>query len=160
MNEVVSFEDYYHNKVYYSYDDHPFSRRPKHVWVICRFCRQWMLTEHARRGFEFPGGKVEKGESPQEAARREVYEETGGVVSDLQYVGQYKVEGKSGTIIKNVYFAHIGKVIAKNDYHETKGPVFLFSLPEPIAEHGRFSFMMKDRVLQLSMDYIANRLLS
>ena len=32
---------------------------------------QWLLTHHLRRGLEFPGGKVELGETPEEAAVRE-----------------------------------------------------------------------------------------
>ena len=43
----------------------------KHVWVVCRYGDQWLLTHHLRRGLEFPGGKVELGETPEEAAVRE-----------------------------------------------------------------------------------------
>ncbi|HSU80724.1 MAG TPA: nucleoside triphosphatase YtkD, partial [Candidatus Angelobacter sp.] len=112
----IGFEDYYENPVSLSFDLHPFSSFPKHVWVICRFKDQWLLTRHPRRGWEFPGGKVEEGETPEEAARREVYEETGAIVGTIRYIGQYKVDGKSGTIIKNVYYAEISEIKAKSDY--------------------------------------------
>ena len=39
-----------------------------------------------RRGWEFPGGKIEPGESPESAARREMAEETGYNAARLRYV--------------------------------------------------------------------------
>jgi 8-oxo-dGTP diphosphatase len=56
--EIMTFKDYYDNTVQLSFTDHPFSLDPRHVWVLCRFKEQWLLTEHPRRGIEFPGGKV------------------------------------------------------------------------------------------------------
>ncbi|WP_027725376.1 RNA deprotection pyrophosphohydrolase [Tuberibacillus calidus] len=154
MKSSFVFTDYYRNVVTYSFQDHPFSTHPKHVWVICRFHDQWLLTKHPRRGWEFPGGKVEPGETAEEAARREVYEETGAIVAELAYIGQYKVEGKSGSIIKNVYFATIDRIEQKAHYLETNGPLFLEEIPRNIKDNPKFSFMMRDDVLSLSLQYI------
>lgn len=151
---MYTFTDYYQNTVQLSFDDHPFSRTPKHVWVICCHNNQWLLTHHLRRGFEFPGGKVEEGETPEEAAVREVREETGGVVSDLEYIGQYKVLGKDKIIIKNIYFASISDVFEHTHYNETKGPVFLKEIPDNIKEDRRFSFIMRDDVLVRSLEQV------
>lgn len=159
MGNVMTFEDYYHNTVQFSFADHPFSQHPKHVWVICRFCNHWLLTEHPRRGWEFPGGKVEIGESAESAAKREVLEETGANVAELIYIGQYKVAGKSGTIIKNVYFADIDHIRSKDHYYETNGPIFLQCVPREVRDLKKYSFMMKDDVLVKSLDYIEKRLL-
>lgn len=60
---MLTFRDFYHNEIRLSFLDHPFSKEPKHVWVICRFKGKWLLTKHKDRGLEFPGGKVEEGES-------------------------------------------------------------------------------------------------
>ncbi len=149
-----TFEDFYKNTVELSFTDHPYSLTPKHVWVICRFKGQWLLTEHPRRGIEFPGGKVEKGESAEKAAVREVFEETGATVDALTYLAQYRVKGKGGTIIKNVYFATIEKIKIKAHYYETNGPILMKQLPESLKDNDKFSFMMKDEVLQRSMEYI------
>ncbi len=43
-----------------------------------------------------PGGKVEKGESPEACAVRECQEELGITVSDLQYCGQHKFQFVDG----------------------------------------------------------------
>lgn len=154
MKSSFGFSDYYRNSVTYSFSDHPFSTHPKHVWVICRFRDQWLLTKHPRRGWEFPGGKVEHGETAEEAAIREVYEETGARVGDLMYIGQYKVDGKSGSIIKNVYYASIEGIELKEHYMETNGPVFIHEIPKDIKENTRYSFMMRDDVLALSLQFI------
>ncbi|TGB02156.1 RNA deprotection pyrophosphohydrolase [Halobacillus salinus] len=144
---MKTFYDFYHNPVKLSFEDHPFSKSPKHVWVICRYQDQWLLTKHKDRGLEFPGGKVEEGESARDAAIREVKEETGAEIEKLTYVGQYMVEGKGGTIIKNVYYAVVSHLTDQNHYFETHGPALLQELPKKIKHNKRYSFMMKDEVL-------------
>ncbi|SDJ63551.1 RNA deprotection pyrophosphohydrolase [Salimicrobium halophilum] len=151
---MKQFYDYYNNLVRLSFEDHPFSENPKHVWVICRYQGKWLLTEHKERGREFPGGKVEEGESASEAAIREVKEETGAVVENLRYVGQYHVDGKGGTIIKNVYFAEIARIDEEEHYFETNGPVVLEELPNALRQQKEYSFMMKDEVLPTCLERI------
>jgi 8-oxo-dGTP diphosphatase len=150
-----AFFDYYGNRVLLSFMDHPFSLKPGHVWIICRYEGQWLLTNHPERGLEFPGGKVEKGETPEQAAVREVKEETGGIVGSLTYIGQYKVVEPS--IIKNIYFAEIAAIVEQSSYLETDGPVLLRSLPENIRFDERFSFIMKDDVLQYTLKEMKRR---
>lgn len=154
---MKTFHDYYNNEVKLSFQDHPFTNDPKHVWVICKHNGRWLLTKHRDRGLEFPGGKVEDGESAEQAARREVMEETGGHVSELMYVGQYFVNGKAGNIAKNVYFASVHKLDEKSNYFETEGPVLLEQLPDNLLVNPEFSFMMKDEVLPLSLEQIQNQ---
>lgn len=151
MEEVNVFKDYYNNTVQLSFLDHPFSENPKHVWVICRYKGKWLLTDHKERGMEFPGGKVEPGESADQAAVREVMEETGATIQKLHYIGQYKVEGRHDTVIKNVYFAEIDTLLPQPTYYETKGPVLLRNIPANVKRKSNFSFIMKDAVLESCM---------
>ncbi|MTT32558.1 nucleoside triphosphatase YtkD [Terrilactibacillus sp. BCM23-1] len=160
MSQSITFDDYYQNRVTLSFEDHPFSSEPKHVWVICKFHTQWLLTQHPRRGLEFPGGKVEDGETPEMAAIREVDEETGAKVSDIHYIGQYKVEGKNGTIVKNVYYATISDIRLKMDYLETEGPYFIQNIPQHIKKLNHYSFMMRDDVLTYCLKRIKKLYLS
>ncbi|WP_058306880.1 RNA deprotection pyrophosphohydrolase [Gracilibacillus massiliensis] len=154
---MKTFYDYYNNKVQLAFDSQPFESYPKHVWVICRYKKKWLLTRHKNRGLEFPGGKVEKNESPNQAAIREVLEETGGEVEQLTYLGQYFVWGKREQLAKNIYFATVKTLQEKNDYYETDGPVLLEILPKNIKTNKSYSFMMKDDVLTYSLDYIKNK---
>lgn len=154
MNYLITFRDYYNNEVKLSFEDHPFSESPMHVWVICRHKGQWLLTKHSERGLEFPGGKVEEGETAKEAAVREVMEETGGTIQDINYVGQYMVDGRSDTVIKNVYFATIDKLTEQETYYETEGPILLKYIPGKVKYIKKYSFIMKDGVLENCMKYI------
>ncbi|SFA40241.1 8-oxo-dGTPase [Anoxybacillus pushchinoensis] len=143
---MIIFQDYYGYDVRLSFSDHPFSRRPKHVFVICRYGNHWLLTNHAVRGLEFPGGKVEEGETAEEAAIREVREETGGIVQKVTYVGQYEVNRPNEMIVKNIYFAYVKSLEQRESYFETNGPVLIEYIPDDIAKDERFSFIMKDGV--------------
>ncbi|WP_121639435.1 RNA deprotection pyrophosphohydrolase [Virgibacillus sp. Bac330] len=148
------FKDYYHNEVKLSFADQPFSNSPLHVWVICVYKDKWLLTKHKERGLEFPGGKVERGESAKEAAIREIKEETGGIVEKISYVGQYFVSGKFENVVKNVYFATICSLEEQKTYYETCGPVLLEHIPVDVKQREEYSFMMKDSVLTYCLSHL------
>src|SRR5450755_549895 len=50
-----------------------------------------LMTELVRRGWDIPGGHIEAGEQPEEAARREVYEETGAALGRLRPLGYHRL---------------------------------------------------------------------
>lgn len=49
--------------------------------------QKYLLIENHRRGWEFPGGYIEKNEGIQDAAIREVKEETGIDIKLIQFLG-------------------------------------------------------------------------
>lgn len=133
-----------------------FSSKPEfgeswHVLVLCRFQDQWVLTRNRKRGLEFPGGKREQGETIEEAAIREVYEETGGVVNGLRFLGQYKVHDAKKPFVKSIYYTELSSIKWKQNYLETDGPVLLETLPKDIKSVPEYSFIMKDEILTLSL---------
>lgn len=155
--EQFRFTDFYRNEVIFSFEDHPFSKNPKHVLTICHYKDKWLLTKHKSRGLEFPGGNVENDETAKEAAVREVLEETGGIVKDLHYIGQYNVNGKKERIIKNVYFATIDSLKEQETYFETEGPVLVDEIPKNVRNNRKYSFIMKDDVITFSLEYIRKK---
>lgn len=156
---MYKFIDFYKNEVTLSFVDHPFSKSPKHVWIICKYKDKWLLTKHKERGLEFPGGKVEIGETATQGAIREIKEETGGIIDQIHYIGQYFVAGKRDQVIKNVYFAEIKELTKQPTYFETDGPVLLMEIPQNVKHNKLFSFIMKDDVLFHSMQQINEKYL-
>ncbi|MBM7715877.1 8-oxo-dGTP diphosphatase [Bacillus thermophilus] len=145
----IQFFDQKGKRVTLAFQKNAFQQSSGHVLAICRYRDEWLLTNHPARGLEFPGGKLEKGESVEDAAIREIYEETGAVANIQAYVGEYLVEEKTGaSFVKAIVLANILKLEKKNHYHETKGPVFVQG--DLLAKvHGEeFSFIMKDRVVE------------
>ncbi len=62
----------------------------KYVVVCTRYRGQWLLSRHrARSTWETQGGHIEPGESPLDAAKRELYEESGASDAALYPVCDY-----------------------------------------------------------------------
>lgn len=64
--------------------------------MIAKQNGSWVFCKHKEREtYEFPGGRREPGESIEETARRELYEETGAVDYELKPVGIISVTSLS-----------------------------------------------------------------
>lgn len=71
-------------------------------------------TVRTQRGHFLPGGGLEGNESPEEAVRRELLEETGYVLTHLRFVGEavlYEVSDRAGALRSLGYFflAEVGE---------------------------------------------------
>ncbi|MEH7525637.1 nucleoside triphosphatase YtkD [Bacillus sp. JJ1503] len=148
---METFKDFNGGTVKLSFKNHSFNQKPEHVLVICKMNDKWLLTNHSKRGMEFPGGKVELGESLEEAARREVIEETGATIKELQFIGEYEVSDAKSTFVKAIFYASIDKLDGKEHYFETKGPVLIEGDLLTLRWGPQFSFIMKDKVIEQSI---------
>ncbi|GAA0332454.1 antimutator 8-oxo-(dGTP/GTP)ase [Bacillus carboniphilus] len=151
---MIILTDLVGNKVELTYGMTTDTKEISNVLCISKIKDQWLCTRHRVRGIEFPGGKVEQGETPEFAAKREIWEETGGVVQFLRFIGQYKVISQKDYFVKGIYFAAVEKLEKKDDYLETGGPVLL----EPSTAFQNldesFSFIMRDGVVEQVMNYV------
>ncbi|QUW22640.1 NUDIX domain-containing protein [Sporosarcina sp. Marseille-Q4063] len=87
-----------------------------------------------RQQWEFPAGHREQDETPKECAMRELYEETGQVVANLEFKGLLKVKNTMNGFIKYnpVYFAVIETLQPFMGNEETT-EIMLWDLNEEIG---------------------------
>ncbi|MEH7304342.1 RNA deprotection pyrophosphohydrolase [Neobacillus drentensis] len=145
---MIHFLDENGNQVELSFIQNAFQEEAKHVLVICQMGDEWLLTNHKKRGLEFPGGKMESGESLEEAARREVYEETGAILDDLKFLAEYKIFDPIRSFVKTVFWGKVKRLEQTSGYFETNGPVVVQGdlLSQRFGDH--YSFIMKDQVVE------------
>ncbi len=68
----------------------------------------WIFVRHRDRiSWEMPAGHIEPGETADQAAVRELYEETGTVDSTLNYLCDYEVQVNNNTEYGRLYGAYV-----------------------------------------------------
>lgn len=113
----------------------------KYAVVAARYDGKWIFCRHKERStWEIPGGHIEPGETPMEAAKRELYEETGAVNAEISVVGGYRLYDEGLLCFAEV--KELGPIPADSEIAEIR----LFdTIPEALT-YGRVHEMLHDWV--------------
>ncbi|MCJ7820336.1 MAG: NUDIX domain-containing protein [Bacteroidales bacterium] len=105
-----------------------------YVVVAVRSGGGWLFVKHRERGgYEMPAGHPEPGESSEEAAIRELAEETGAIKFTLEPVCYYSVEGHSGTKYGRLFYATVDTLGDIADADEIEGVRIFRKLPRNLS---------------------------
>ncbi len=84
--------------------------RYKYSVIVAKSNEKWVLCKHKERDtLEFPGGHIEAGETPLQAAERELFEESGAVTYTMKEVGAYSVKRGANISYGMLYYADVSE---------------------------------------------------
>jgi 8-oxo-dGTP diphosphatase len=117
---------------------------------------KWIFVRHQNRDtWEIPGGHIERGENSDEAARRELSEETGAVDFKIECVATYSVlqNGKKG--YGRLYYADIQSLGPVPDVSEIAEIKFMEEMPDNLTYPE-----IQPHLFEKVIVYINNRLIT
>jgi 8-oxo-dGTP diphosphatase len=123
MTEVIFFDPSYTPDVRLTYSV-----------IAAKYGDKWIYVRHHKRNtWEIPGGHIEENETSDDAARRELMEETGAFDFKIECVATYSVlkDGKTG--FGRLYLADIFKLGQVPDISEIAEIKILDSLPDNLT---------------------------
>lgn len=81
------------------------------VIVFAKYNEKWLLCKHKNREtFETCGGHIETGETGLEAAKRELFEESGAIAESIEKLGYYSFSNNGEIAYGVVFFAKIKEI--------------------------------------------------
>lgn len=145
------FTDLKGTQVTLSFEPNTFSIPAKHVLVLANKENKWLVANNPSRGFEFPGGKVEEGETLIDAVKRETFEETGAILTEIKWFAEYIVDDEI-PFRKVVFRANVSEIREIDGDFETDG--FEWLTLEEFKSSSALSFHMKDEGMEKMLERV------
>lgn len=104
----------------------------KFAVIAAKYKDKWIFVRHKDRDtWEVPGGHIEKGETPFDAAKRELCEETGAKVFHLEAICDYSVASSDNESFGRLYYADVME-LSELEF-EIEEIMFKSELPEKLT---------------------------
>lgn len=134
---VIQYHDLNNEKSQFNY-----------VVIAAQYNDQWIWVRQKNKDtWEIPGGHVEDSETPEMAARRELWEETGALDFDLTPVCDFSIEQIDRRSYNRLFFCRITK-IGEIPNSEIEEIIFNNKSPEQLT-HGSIQLKLLDKVVEL-----------
>ena len=105
----------------------------KFVVILSKYKGKILLSRHKKRStWETQGGHIEKGETPLEAAKRELFEESGAVTYTISPVFDYRAGDDKSSANGMVFMADISELTDIPD-SEMKEVRTFYKLPDALT---------------------------
>lgn len=132
------------------YDINDGDRASKFAVLVAKHKDKWIFVRHRDRDtWEIPGGHIEKGESPLNAAKRELWEETGAKEFELECICDYSVLRGDNELFGRLYFAKVSEF--GELCHEIEEIMFKSELPEKLTYEEIQSYLFKKVVNEMGV---------
>ena len=122
--------------------------------IAARYYDKWVFVRHHQRNtFEIPGGHIEDNETPDEAAKRELMEETGAIKFSMECVNTYSVTQDGETRFGRLYLADIFELGPVPDISEIDEITLLDNIPVPVTYPEIQSLLFKKVLAYIEPDF-------